>query len=86
MYSLWTRYDCTEKLEGGKADFEALDPEDMYNVAVFGKDHFDVVKEIRTKEEPDGNFFLKKCLNYFVSERFSVWSTPTLRSFLLSAN
>ncbi|XP_073996313.1 transferrin-like isoform X2 [Rhodnius prolixus] len=50
------RYDCTEKLEGGKADFEALDPEDMYNVAVFGKDHFDVVKEIRTKEEPDAEF------------------------------
>uniref|UniRef100_A0A224XL75 Transferrin n=1 Tax=Panstrongylus lignarius TaxID=156445 RepID=A0A224XL75_9HEMI len=50
------RYDCTEKLEGHKADFEAVDPEDMYNVAILGKDHFDVIKEIRTKEEPDAEF------------------------------
>nr|AQM58443.1 venom transferrin-like protein 1 [Pristhesancus plagipennis] len=50
------RYECASKIESHKADFEALDPEDMYNVAILNKNEFDVIKEIRTKEEPNAEF------------------------------
>nr|QHB21602.1 venom transferrin 1 [Platymeris rhadamanthus] len=50
------RYDCMGKLEGHQADFEAVDPEDMYNIATNGKDEMNVIKEIRTKEEPNAEF------------------------------
>uniref|UniRef100_A0AB38ZEE4 Transferrin n=1 Tax=Ectomocoris sp. TaxID=3104572 RepID=A0AB38ZEE4_9HEMI len=48
------RLDCNEKLKTDKADFEAVDPEDMFNTAEIEK--LKVIKEIRTKEEPSAEF------------------------------
>lgn len=47
--------DCLEKIHEHKADFVAVDPEDMYVAANYPKQEWDVFQEIRTKEEPNGN-------------------------------
>lgn len=48
------RLDCMTRMKEHTADWEAVDPEDMYIAAKRFGDAFSVVKEIRTKEEPDG--------------------------------
>nr|BAQ94504.1 transferrin [Nephotettix cincticeps] len=50
------RIDCLSKLHDHKADWEAVDPEDMYIAAKRFGDSMSVFKEIRTKEEPDAEF------------------------------
>lgn len=42
------------KLKEHEADFEAVDPEDMFIAAKRFGDAFNIFKEIRTKEEPEG--------------------------------
>nr|AAD02419.1 transferrin [Riptortus clavatus] len=49
------RIDCIYKVKDHQADFQALEPEDMYIATQFNDD-FTVFKEIRTKEEPNAEF------------------------------
>lgn len=49
--------ECLEKVEKREADFLAVDPEDMYVAFQMKNDDFSVFSEIRTVEEPEGNFF-----------------------------
>lgn len=51
------RLECLEKIQTRKADFETVDPEDMYIAARYPDQDFAVFEEIRTREEPDGGFF-----------------------------
>lgn len=39
------------------ADFGTVDPEDMYVAGNVPNQDFAIFEEIRTKEEPDGNYF-----------------------------
>jgi hypothetical protein len=43
-----------EKIQHREADFEAVDPEDMYIASKIPHQDFMIFKEIRTKEEPEG--------------------------------
>ncbi|XP_076759575.1 transferrin 1 [Xylocopa sonorina] len=51
------RYDCIEKVGKKEADVVAVDPEDMYlatkNEQLAAKAGYNVVEQVRTKEEPD---------------------------------
>lgn len=53
------RVDCISKVKAHEADFEALEPEDMYIAAQMSDKDFTVFKEIRTKEEPQGKSTLQ---------------------------
>ncbi|XP_014287394.1 transferrin [Halyomorpha halys] len=50
------RVECISKVKDHEADFEALEPEDMYIAAQMSDKDFTVFKEIRTKEEPQAEF------------------------------
>ncbi|KAG8302688.1 mitochondrial translation elongation factor EF-Ts tsf1 [Homalodisca vitripennis] len=50
------RLDCMTKMKEHEADWEAVDPEDMYIAAKRYGDNFSIFKEIRTKEEPEAEF------------------------------
>ncbi|XP_054265338.1 transferrin [Macrosteles quadrilineatus] len=50
------RLDCLSKVKDHEADWEAVDPEDMYIAGKRFGDSLSVFKEIRTKEEPDAEF------------------------------
>lgn len=50
------RLDCINKLQHHEADFEAVDPEDMFIAFQKGNKDFSIFKEIRTKEEPEAEF------------------------------
>jgi hypothetical protein len=43
-----------EKIQHREADFEPVDPEDMYIASKIPHQDFTIFKEIRTKEEPEG--------------------------------
>jgi hypothetical protein len=55
MMDVVKRLDCLSKLKDHKADFEAVEPEDMYVASQISGEEFAVFKDIRTKEEPQGN-------------------------------
>lgn len=46
-----------EKIQERKADFQTVDPEDMYVAGNFPNQDFLVFEEIRTKEEPEGTYY-----------------------------
>lgn len=48
--------ECLEKVEKRKADFVAVDPEDMYVAFQMKNEDFAVFSEIRTTDEPDAEF------------------------------
>lgn len=50
------RIQCLEKVNKREADFVAVDPEDMYIAFQMKNEDFSVFSEIRTVEEPDGEF------------------------------
>nr|AGI17578.1 transferrin [Pyrrhocoris apterus] len=50
------RIECISKVKDHEADFEAVEPEDMYIAAQLADDSFSVFKEIRTKLEPQAEF------------------------------
>lgn len=50
------RLDCITKLQHHEADFETVDPEDMFIALQKGNNDFSIFKEIRTKEEPEAEF------------------------------
>lgn len=50
------RMECLDKVKQREADFLAVDPEDMYVAFQIKNDDFSVFSEIRTVEEPDGEF------------------------------
>nr|ATU82501.1 venom transferrin 1 [Lethocerus distinctifemur] len=54
--SAMDRLHCIKQIKDHKADFEAVDPEDMYVAAKISDSDFSVIKEIRTKEEPTAEF------------------------------
>lgn len=47
--------ECLEMVENRKADFLAVEPEDMYVAFQMKNEDFSVFSEIRTVDEPDGN-------------------------------
>lgn len=51
---LLCRIECMEKVFQRKADFQTVDPEDMYVAGNIQNQDFAVFEEIRTKEEPEG--------------------------------
>nr|AXA98484.1 Transferrin [Nilaparvata lugens] len=50
------RLECLEKIENHKADWGAVDPEDMFIAANLGDQYLSIFKEIRTKEEQELEF------------------------------
>lgn len=54
--------ECLDKIHDHEADFEAVDPEDMYVATNFDKQDWNVFQEVRTKEEPDGKLIVFKYL------------------------
>lgn len=48
--------ECLEKVQNREADFLIVDPEDMYVASKMKDEEFSVFSEIRTIEEPNGNF------------------------------
>ncbi|RZF45067.1 hypothetical protein LSTR_LSTR002028 [Laodelphax striatellus] len=50
------RLECLDKIENHKADWGAVDPEDMFIAANLGDQYLKIFKEIRTKEEPEMEF------------------------------
>jgi hypothetical protein len=48
-----------EKIQHREADFEPVDPEDMYIASKIPHQDFMIFKEIRTKEEPEGECLYK---------------------------
>lgn len=48
--------ECLEKVQNREADFLVVDPEDMYVAFKMKDEEFSVFSEIRTIEEPNGNF------------------------------
>lgn len=53
--------ECLEKVQNREADFLVVDPEDMYVAFKMKDEEFSVFSEIRTIEEPNGNF-VEKCV------------------------
>lgn len=51
-----SRLDCIEKMHQHEADFGAFEPEEMYIASHIPDDQMNVFQEVRTKEEPDGEF------------------------------
>lgn len=52
---MYFRIECLDKIVERHADFAAVDPEDMYVAYHLPNQDFEVIKEIRTKDEPQGN-------------------------------
>nr|BAN20810.1 transferrin [Riptortus pedestris] len=50
------RVDCVYKVKDHEADFEVLEPEDMYLGLQLSDESFTIFEEIRTKEEPKAEF------------------------------
>ncbi|XP_026466165.1 transferrin-like [Ctenocephalides felis] len=50
------RIECLDKIIERQADFAAVDPEDMYVAYHLPNQDFEVIKEIRTKDEPQAEF------------------------------
>lgn len=48
--------ECLEKVQNREADFLVVDPEDMYVAFKMKDEEFSVFSEVRTIEEPNGNF------------------------------
>jgi len=49
-----------EKIQHRQADFVPVDPEDMYIASKIPHQDFTIFKEIRTKEEPNGQCLWQK--------------------------
>ena len=65
--------DCLDKVQNGEADFVPVEPEDMYIASKIPHQHFMIFKEVRTKEEPDGEcpYLFKSFDLVFLTENYS---------------